>query len=252
LRHPQPATPQASRDSRADRPRRGNRRVVDRADRLDAADRAGEEDLARLTQVCEREVLLADLDSRLVRHLQHPLAGDAGQDPPVCGGGAQPPVGEHCEDTASGGLEYRVVAVDYQRQLAGLGRLGVFEQLAVGPLMLAEPVLDDQAAQGDASLGSGEDFLRLHLSRCDLGLQLAGVAGRHREAQLAMANRPGASEHLVRRAAGQVGLVEGAEAVAESVQVGVELDWMPVEDEQGLEDAFAWIGPWADAHRGIS
>jgi hypothetical protein len=82
----------------------------------------------------------------VARHVQHPLAGDAGQDAPVCGGGAQLPVGEHGKDAAAGGLEHGPAAIDHKRQLAGSGGRGVFEQAAVGPLVVAEPVVDDKAA----------------------------------------------------------------------------------------------------------
>jgi hypothetical protein len=240
LRHPKPATPQAGRDSRTELARAGQLDPVERAHRLDPAHRAGEEDLS-VAQVVQGQLPLACIDSLRPCDLDRLPAGDAGQDPPVRRGGCQPALAGN-EDAASGCLQHGAVRVDEQGQLPSWRRCaGALEQPPVGPLVIAEAAFDNEAAQRDSSLRGWEDLVCPDLGCNDPGAQ-PPVGGCDSEPQFAVAYPTAVRQDGAAGAAGELGVVKGAEAAGEALEVAVELDWPAFEDEDRLEDAQARIG----------
>jgi hypothetical protein len=115
----------------------------------------------------------------------------------------------------------------------------------------AEATCDDNTAQGDASVGRGEDLNGLDLGRRDVGLQAAFLRC-HGEAKPSVSDASSAIEDQLTDIAGRLSFEEGVEACGEPLEVGVEFDRPAVEDEHRLEDASARIGMGRRGHAGIS
>lgn len=223
--------------------------VVERADGLDSADGVGEEDLVGGEQVVQRELLLAHLLPARARQLDRSPAGDAGDDAPV---------GRRCEEDAVTGreevgprsLEDRAVGVEQQGQLISVGGGGeAIERAAVGPLVRAKATLEGEAAQRDPVLGRRE-----HLRRVDLGGRDGGLQGislrRDGEAESAVADLARTLADRRPRVGGKLDPEQRRDAGGEALDVGVDLDRVPVEDEKGLEDAPGGVGMGRAAHGG--
>jgi hypothetical protein len=250
LRHPQPATPQAGRDTDADLAGGAELDSVEGAHRLDAAHGARKEYLASV-QIVQGQPFLTSFDSLCAGHLDRLASGDAGEDAPIGGWRRQPPIPSR-EDASARCLQRGPVGVDQERQLSASGcRRGALEQPAVRPLVGAEAARDDNAAQGDALLGRGKDLHGLDLGRRDLGLQ-AAMLGHHGETKPSVPDALSAIEDQLANIAGRLGLEEGVEAGGEPPEMCVELDRPPVEDEHRLEDALIGIGVGGGEHAGIS
>jgi hypothetical protein len=121
----------------------------------------------------------------------------------------------------------------------------------VRPLVGTETTGDDEAAQGDAPLGRGEDLHRLDLGRRDRRPH-AGPGGGHGEPKFSVTDAPGAVDDDLTGIVGQLGAEEGVEAGGEPLEVSIELDRPAVEDEHRLEDASGRIGVGRRGHAGIS
>jgi hypothetical protein len=199
------------------------------------------------------KALFAGLDSLCACHLNHLLTSDRGQDAPVRRGRQQLPSSDG-EDTGPRCLEHGPIGVEEERQLAGRDGGEAVEQVAVGPLVLAEAAGDDAAAQRGGSLGSGENGVGSNILRIDLkprGARRAAVClgnpgsagcGNDRESQFAEIDPHSAIDDQAPRPFWQGEAIERLHARAQPPEMGIELDRSPGDDEHGLEDAPAGIG----------
>jgi len=108
----------------------------------------------------------------------------------------------------------------------------------------------DEAAQGEGAVGGGEYLRGVHLVSGDGHLDVSGGVWHDRDPQFALAD---SARALVDRLPGvgwQPDVEEGRDARRQALDVRVDLDRMPVEDEQGLEDAPGGVGMGRTAHGG--
>lgn len=113
---------------------------------------------------------------------------------------------------------------------------------SVGPLVIAEAAVDDEAAQCRASICGREDLAGLDLRRGDPREWWAAGPWHSGQAQFPVADTAGVVEHRVACPARKPRAVERREARLEALQVCIELDRVAVEDEHRLEDALAGVG----------
>jgi len=224
--------------------------AVDRADGLDAADGVGEEDLVGSEQVVEREMLFAYVLSPCACQLDRSPAGDAGDDAPI-GRGREEGACADREDVCPRGLEDRAVGVDQQGHLAGVGTCGeAVDQLTVGPLVRTEAAGGDEAAQGESAVGGGKYLCGVNLGGGDGRLDVSGGSWHDRDPQFSLADSARALVDRSPGAGGQRDAEEGRDARRQALDVRVDLDRVPVEDEQGLENAPRGVGMGRTAHGG--
>ncbi len=114
--------------------------------------------------------------------------------------------------------------------------------------MRTEAAGSDEAAQGESAVGGGEYLRGVQLGGGDSSLDVSGGIWRDSDPQFPLTDPARALVDRSPGVGGQRDAEEGRDARRQALDVRVDLDRMPVEDEQGLEDAPCGVGVGRTAH----